>query len=362
LVLAVLLMIPVFAFLAFSIDVGYIGLTQSQLQNTADAAAMAGAYRLLDDARLGGSVNVDKAARDQAIRLAGANQVAGIAPLLKSDEDITLGRLISGELVTSGDAKRFNAVKVRVSRAENSANSPLNLIFAPAIGHRTINLKAEATASFPGDVGGFQITAKTGNSTLIPFTVHIDAWRRLIDGTASDGDAYTYNSKPRSVTSGGDGIRELKLWTGDSLAPGNFGTLNIGDPANSNAQIQKQIREGVSSTDANYYGGKIELNPSTGTLQLGGDSGLTTEIARTAEEIIGKPVSLPIYRDVAKSGSKTSYTIVGFAGVRIVHVEATGGNKSIRIQPAYVVDSSAITGTAGASSSQYVYGPVRLTK
>src|SRR5882672_3669429 len=41
-----LLLIPLMAMLAFSIDVGYMVLTKAELQNAADAAALAGAQKL----------------------------------------------------------------------------------------------------------------------------------------------------------------------------------------------------------------------------------------------------------------------------------------------------------------------------
>src|SRR6185369_16390377 len=48
LVLSALLLIVMFAIAAFSIDLGYIEFARTQLQNTADASALAGAQALTD--------------------------------------------------------------------------------------------------------------------------------------------------------------------------------------------------------------------------------------------------------------------------------------------------------------------------
>ena len=52
LVLTALLLVGMFGFLAFSIDVGYLCTVHTELQRAADAAAMAAAWELLDERRL----------------------------------------------------------------------------------------------------------------------------------------------------------------------------------------------------------------------------------------------------------------------------------------------------------------------
>ena len=55
------------------------------------------------------------------------------------------------------------------------------------------------------------------------------------------------------------------------------------------------------------------------------------------------------------------YTIVRFAGIRILNVKLTGpmSKKQVIIQPAVVVDD-AVIGGPGPGPSDYVYSPVRL--
>ena len=55
--LTAVLLIPILGMLAFAIDIGYITETNLELQNAADAAALAGAAKLLDRGTLKGVPN-----------------------------------------------------------------------------------------------------------------------------------------------------------------------------------------------------------------------------------------------------------------------------------------------------------------
>ncbi|MCH8807494.1 MAG: hypothetical protein IH986_15610 [Planctomycetes bacterium] len=57
------------------------------------------------------------------------------------------------------------------------------------------------------------------------------------------------------------------------------------------------------------------------------------------------------------------YSITGFAGIRIMTVKLTGPmfKKEVIIQPAYVVDDSAVTGP-GAGSRYFVNRPVAMSR
>lgn len=79
--LAAVLLVIVFAFLAFSIDIGYVAMTRGELQNAADAAALAGVADLPDGRA---------AAVAEARRVALEND-ANNREVVVPDEDVTLG-------------------------------------------------------------------------------------------------------------------------------------------------------------------------------------------------------------------------------------------------------------------------------
>ena len=96
-------------------------------------------------------------------------------------------------------------------------------------------------------------------------------------------------------------------------------------------------------------------------LMLNGDTGLSAGLKDELNAIIGQERTIPLYDSVGGTGNTTMYHIVGFAAIRIVDVKLTGQNKYVTIQPAVVVDGSAIGG--GDDNDGYkIYTPVTLVK
>lgn len=137
LVLASLMMVVIFAFTAFTIDIGYIAITKSELQNAADAAALASCTELAN-----GEIVVRQTARD-----IGLVNVAAGAPVTIPDSDIELG-------VFDFSAKEFtisslnpNAVRVRTRVLDEP------FFFAPLLGENNFDAQATAIAMLnPRDI------------------------------------------------------------------------------------------------------------------------------------------------------------------------------------------------------------------
>ena len=138
--------------------------------------------------------------------------------------------------------------------------------------------------------------------------------------------------------------------------------MDVGSPDNSTAALERQILYGVSKEDLEYFGGSLTLG-SDGTLEMNGDTGVSAGVKDELETIEGKRRSIMLYSTVRGQGNTAVYTIVGFAGVRVMYVKLTGSmaQKKVVIQPAIVVDGSAIVGTT-PNESKYVYSNVRLAR
>ena len=367
---------------SLTVDVGMLYRARGEAQASADAAAMAGAWKLLDNDKLKGTANmtaVISAARTAAIQLAARNKIINTSPSLSatisnnanSDGDIIVGYLSDpdnnpSEPLSTADPDLFNTVRVRVRR-DAQHSSPIDLFFAGVFGRLTADISAEAYATFKDGVVGYKVTDTTGNAGVLPFALKEDAWRNLLDGTFTAGDNWTYNAATGAVTPGPDGINELNLFSGSGafqLPPGNFGTVDIGNPNNSTADLSRQIRNGVSADDLAYFGGELVLGLD-GTVALNGDTGLSAAIKDDLTAVKGLPRAISLYSSVTGSGNNSVFTIVGFAGVRIMDVKLTGSmnSKQVIIQPAYVVDDAAITGPgSGPGPSYFVYTPVHLVR
>ncbi len=385
-VLAAVMLIVVFAMVAFAVDVGYLLLARSEAQRSADAAAMAAAWELVNDEYHQGEFDRNHdSARVVAIKYAQLNTVGQVTPVLDanwtnhSSGDIVMGRLTnpsdpSSDLVF-GNAGKYNAVRIRVRRTANQ-NGEVPFFFANLLGVNSASITAQATAAFMDGVSGFRVTETSGRSSLMPFVIHEDTWNAYLSHPASFSDDFSYSSSSDSVAGGGDGSPEIRMFaqggTGNGngngngngsgqIAPGNFGTVDIGGADNSATDLLRQIRQGPSMDDMQHHGGEVALDPVTKTINLNGDTGMTVSMKAALEEIVGQPRTIMLYREVVESGNTANFTITGFVGVTVVDFALTGSDKHILIQPTAVVDRTAIS-TDLEGTSHFISQPARLVR
>ncbi len=365
-VLTAFLMVLLMALLAFSIDLGKLCVARSELQRTADAAAIAAAWELIDPLELTGSPAPSLAearARQQAEQLAISNAVLLQSPQL-SEQDVQFGYMADptdahSPFDTSG-LYPFNAVRVVVRRTSEQ-NGVIPLSFARALGVDSSSMVAEATAAFLANIDGFAIPEDQSNLGILPIALDSETWVNLIRygiGT----DSWKWDEVQQRVLPGSDSIREINIYPQCTGAPGNRGTVDIGSPNNSTADIARQIVYGISPADLEYHGGKLQFN-SNGELFLNGDTGISAGIKDELASIIGQKRIVPVFSGVTGPGNNATYTIVQFVGVRILEVKLTGSSSSKRVivQPAHVITRGVIPGSVPGKST-FVYSPVRLVR
>lgn len=376
-VLAAILMVCVVLVLALAIDVGYIVNVRTEAQRCADASALAGAWELLGEDRLREDYTlVFSRARQKAVDIAAKNKVgAAQNPALQRnlfnydhDGDILLGRLNSpwnqGETLSFHDPTRYNALQVTVRcTADRNQQSPL--FFGRFVGREFFDMEASATAVFADSIRGFTAPKNGKNPSLLPFAVDIEDWNNQILNALGD-DQWSFDNGVISSLS--DGIPEMKLYPSkmsdnyeDTTGAGNWGTIDIGADNNSAADVARQILEGPNATDLERYNGRFELDEITGTIDVDGDTGISTKIKDPLNKIKGKPRSLPLYQTLNLNGDNATYTLVGFVGVRILNLKMTGNKRFVLIQPAYVFDSTAISSN-GPGNSYFIGQPVHLAR
>jgi len=127
------------------------------------------------------------------------------------------------------------------------------------------------------------------------------------------------------------------------------------------ADVARQIVEGVNAADLEHIGGKPELGPD-GTLELNGDTGISAGMKDELASIRGQPQIIPLFDSVTSPGNNAMYTIVGFAGVRVMDVKLTGkmSGERVIIQPARVQVYGGIPASDGTQTSYFLYSPVWL--
>jgi Flp pilus assembly protein TadG len=157
-VLTAFLLTVMFAFLALSVDTGRVVLTETQLQNAADAASLAASQEIQAAVYAAGQgvgeVEIDansiavSAARTMAAEIAQANGV-----FVDPETDVQFGKRIyspaTGEWSVQWDAAPFNVVKVTARRNGSDTAAPdgeFPLAFGWAIGKDSVPLVASSTA------------------------------------------------------------------------------------------------------------------------------------------------------------------------------------------------------------------------
>jgi hypothetical protein len=195
---------------------------------------------------------------------------------------------------------------------------------------------------------------------LLPFALDLDTWNDLMAGNASDD--WTYNPETGAVTCGSDGIKEVNLYPQGTGCPGNRGTVDIGGSNNSTSDIARQIVDGVSPDDLAHHGGSLEFD-ACGELELNGDTGISAGVKDELASIIGDPRMIPIFSEVVGPGNNADYTIVKFAGIRIMEVKLTGkmSSKRLIIQPCNIVADGVIPSPV-EGQGEFIYTPVRLIR
>jgi Flp pilus assembly protein TadG len=371
LVLTAFFMIMMVAFLALGIDIGYLQNAKVELQKSADAAAMAAAWELVDDGALtGATINLTDditEARTKAVEYAAANLVCASAPTVDPnasnvpDGDIVVGYLSNPSdpacTLDTTDPTKFNAVQVRVRR-NSTQNGEVPMFFGTALGMESVATEATATAALLKNLNGFKKPTDGDTINILPYALDKGTWEAMLAGGGSD----TYRWSGSGVQSGSDGIREVNLFPQGTGSPGNRGTVDIGGSNNSTSDIKRQIVSGISVSDMDALGKPLEFD-SNGKLTLNGDTGISAGVKDDLASIIGQTRIIPIFESVSGNGNNAMYTIVQWAGVRILDVKLTGSmnSKKLIVQPAHVFSKWAKP-TAEENTSWYVYSPAWIVR
>lgn len=129
-------------FSALAIDGSYLYFMTNRAQSAADAAALAAASQLPDEA----------AASEAAIEFASKNLVSDRWGDVLSDSDIAFGNWNTDARLFSAGGEPANAVQVVVRMSDDNAN-PIQLFFASMLGYTDAGIAAAAVAT-TGALGG----------------------------------------------------------------------------------------------------------------------------------------------------------------------------------------------------------------
>ena len=364
-VLTAVMLVMLLGMVAFAVDIGYLLLARTELQRSADSAALAAAWELIDENELvnpSGITVLETNARNVA------NQFGGLNPVLRQNPTVPASAVTIGYLsnftdptlaIDTSGTNFPNTIQVKVSRS-SSQNGRIPFFLANILGVDDAAAEAQATAAILTSISGFRAPSDGGNLGMLPFALDEDTWNDMVNGVGADD--FTWNGTTGNVESGSDGILELNLYPQGTGSPGNRGTVDIGSSNNSTADISRQILHGATPEDLDHHGGSLEFD-AYGELFLNGDTGISAGVKDELLAIKGEPRIIPLFREVDGPGNNAEYTIVKFVGIRIVAVKLTGSvsSKHVTIQPAQIVAEGAIPGN-GTSTSSFIYSPTWIIR
>lgn len=376
--LTCVLLVAILGMVAFAVDISWMILTHSELQNAADSAAHAGASKLADNFVLHSlptqSSNNKATLRAAAVTAAkaaaqsyAAYHAAGGINLTLPASDVDVGYTNAAGAFTSysTNTNNFpNTVKV-VMRRDTSANTPLSLFFAPVLGTSDINLTATASATlYTGTANSFKVG--TANSGIMPVTYDVNDWNNFI---ASGKDKAGVANKDAS----GNPILQVYGTVKDK---GNFGLLSLNDSHVGASTISSWIHDGVPPSDIQTLTNNklIPLsahNPALWDWQ--GDTGFKATNAMDLNSHVGETFMFPLFKPSVNTssnyqagvgqGANYFYNIVAFVGVKIMPTSQT--NRQVWVQPVPISDPNLLLTNivpAGTSSTFSTAVTVRLTQ
>ncbi len=320
-VLVAVLMVPLLAMVAFAVDYGYVLKVRTDLQRTADAAALAAVQTLIPEAD--GTQDLD-AVRATLRTYATSNTENSFQVL---DADIEMGRYDPATIysnLTLLNTGTFDTVRVTM-RYDATANSRVALFFAQALGINDAAVTATATAVLQ------KARYLEPGTDVLPFAMPSDVWE-----SHDPGDEWSVY---------GDGT--LQDSSGNTI-PGNWGTLDIGPQSNGTSELNDQILNGIDQADldALYADGRIDdasYIDGNKSITLNGDPGLSTGLKNSVQQIYGQKRMVPIYEPLQgpMQGNNVEFTVTGWGVVEVVDSNWGGAHDTyVTVRKAYMYDGS----------------------
>lgn len=359
-VLAACMMVVVIGIAAFTVDFALVNVTKGQVQNAADSSAHAAMQELISGLGPGATrtpgyaaSEAEDAAAEMTARFRSGDRES---TQLSAERDVRFGcrswNSGTNEWQLDWGATPYNMVEVTVRRT-TAANAPLGAVFAQILGHNSFDIEARAVASVAPTTGFYLPEDSTATIDILPIALDLTTWNSLLaqiyDQTNSGfSDQHRYDSASGNVSNSSDGVPEVNIYpdANSAMPSGNRGTVDIGSPNNSTADLKRQIQYGINSSDLNWFpNGELRFNDD-GVLFLNGDTGISAGIESALKSIVGHVRAIPIFIEVSGPGNNAQFTITRFVGVRIMAVKLTGGpsQRYLRVQPAPYVTRYALRG------------------
>jgi Flp pilus assembly protein TadG len=274
--LTAILLIPLIGMLAFAIDTGYIVMSKAELQNAADAAALAAAERMstyyvqyyLPSANQSTVLaNAKCDAKALASTYASFHKAGGTTSVvLDTTNDVEFGYMDCSTPYQSPPPCGYfpNTVEVTLRLDGGTSTNPqLNLFFGNVLGMGTVSVIVTARATiYNGDFSDF-----SGSSVaLLPATLDTQVWDNFVSTGKGNLLDFAYaalaSDAPDPVPSPAvGGAPQILVAPDPNGRPGGWNYLSLNSSSNSNNDFKSWFSTGISQSDltALHNGGQLPL-------------------------------------------------------------------------------------------------------
>jgi len=367
---------------AFALAVNWARLwtIRAEMQNAADAAALAGANALVGDDLLRGDPSalpgLLQAASAEAIHYGGNNLVEGQPLVLLpnpsnlADGDVVFGTrdrprgspfLVANNVQdpTNSGLAAVNAVQVNAWLTSARGNAP-RLVFAELFGLGTLDVHAAAMAMLDRDVVGF-LPLGQQPLKLAPLALYSDpsgtdnkSWQFQVEEKNAP-DAYRYDPTLHTfvLDAAGDGLPEMQAVLALDASQASLANVSVLYFGFSDASgVGQQLSTGVTVDQLQTLGGELVLEPSDNRLAVTG-SGIGPGEGSTALTSLQQGLQLlqqsaeprvwPLYCGLNDAGQPI---LCGFVAARVVTVTGAAGGQpafAFTLQPTMISTATAVT-------------------
>jgi hypothetical protein len=328
----------------------WLVLVQRNMQERADAMALAAAPALLDEDLLRGEPadpSDDVTAAQDAIntyRL--LNNDAGPNSLKLQEGDVTLMPGFVTDVSHPFDENTFdgtppfNTAKVTVQRT-SAGGHPVPYLVAGFTSVVSADVSATSVATLDNHVAGFRPT-ENANAPVMPLAIDRAAW-----------------STQRTIDTNGNDIleMELRLACDPQVNDSNAALVSFDDGLDEGV-VLSQLTAGVAQSELPATN---ELGPATSAMPLAVegiqqiDPNFCQELADELDDLAaaGECRVFPLYDSTTSGGS--NFDLVGFVAARVVSAEMSDNRLKVVVEPCYVIHATTWTDPSLGEANFYIH-------
>ena len=304
-----LAMMALIGIAALVVDLGLIIAVKGELQNGADAGALAGVVDLIYYGPTEGeSTAVTYTTQPAHYHITNPSPASDAVNVSVIDPE---------------------KLQVQVRRAEGTSAGPVPTLFARIWGTDSTKVEALAVATVSRKVIG------SGPGNLLPYGIH----KQLVD---ADGDG---------VYDVGNTIDVYP----HAWSPGNFGVLDLDGGSNSNDDTVQWTEYGFDES--------FVIPQAQGYVNIMGDTGISGDsLSGAINSRIGDRLLFPVFEDVSGEGSGSSFRVIDMVGIVIQDIKLTGDihERRFTVSIQQFSSTSLILGDENTPSSSTLSVPILI--